>query len=63
VAWVRDMDFDEGQSQVRTASGPASWQRYATSPSRSCGSPPASLPPCDAMPAGQPAPTDDHERL
>jgi hypothetical protein len=22
VAWVRDMDFDEDQSQVRTASGP-----------------------------------------
>jgi hypothetical protein len=22
VAWVRDMDFDEDRSQVRTASGP-----------------------------------------
>jgi predicted transposase YbfD/YdcC len=29
--WVRDMDFDEDRSQIRTGSGPASWPACATS--------------------------------
>lgn len=29
--WIRDMDFDEDRSQVRTAIGPASWPACATS--------------------------------
>ena len=28
--WVRDMDLDEGRSQIRTASGRASWPACAT---------------------------------
>ena len=35
--WVRDMAFDEDRSQVRTASGPASWPACATWSSPSCG--------------------------
>ena len=30
--WVRDMDFEEGRSQTRTASGPASWPASGTLP-------------------------------
>jgi predicted transposase YbfD/YdcC len=52
--WVRDMDFDEDRSQVRTASGPASWPPCGTLPSPSCGWPvtPASPPPCATTHAG-----------
>jgi hypothetical protein len=50
--WVRDLDFDEDRSQIRTASGP---RIMATSPSPSCGWPatPASPPRCAIKPADQ----------
>ena len=35
--WVRDMDFDEGRSRVRTASAHGSWPPCGTSLSPSCG--------------------------
>jgi predicted transposase YbfD/YdcC len=60
--WVRDMDFDEDRSQIRTASGP----RVMASlpgiwPSPSCGSPepPASPQPCADTPAAR---TGHYER-
>jgi hypothetical protein len=54
--WVRDLDFDEDRSQVRTASGPGSWPACATWSSPSCGCPgqPASPLPCATTPATQP---------
>jgi hypothetical protein len=59
--WVRDLEFDEDRSQVRTASGPASWPACATSFSLSCGWPelPASLQPCATTPAAR---TSHYER-
>ena len=59
--WVRDMDYDEDRSQVRTASGLASWPPCGTWPSPSCAWPatPASPPPSATTPAGQ---TGHYER-
>ena len=62
--WIRDMDFDEDRSQIRTASGPRSWPPCATSPSPSACRPRqhrrrAAL----SSPQTRPAATDDHELL
>ena len=56
--WVRDMDFDEDRSQVRTASGPRIMPPCATWSSPSCGWPeqPASPPRSATTPAGPAAP-------
>jgi DDE family transposase len=52
--WVRDQDFDEDRSQIRTAPARRSWPACATWPSPSCGwrAPPASPPPCATTPDG-----------
>jgi Transposase DDE domain len=54
--WIRDIDFDEDHSQVRTAAGPQIMAACATWPSPSCGWPelPASPPPCATMPDDPP---------
>jgi predicted transposase YbfD/YdcC len=57
--WVRDMDFDEDRSQVRTASGPRIMASSATWSSPSCAWPGqrASSPPCATMPGGPAGPS------
>ena len=57
--WVRDTDFDEDRSQVRTAAGPQIMASL-TWPSPSCGWPdtPASPPPCATTPGGPAAPCE-----
>ena len=59
--WVRDLDFDEDRSQVRTAAGPQIMASLrVTWPSPSCGWPgtPASPPHCATTPGGPPAPCE-----
>ena len=54
--WVRDTDYDEDRSQIRTASGPRVMTSQATLPSPSCAwsATPASPPPSATTP-GAPA--------
>jgi Transposase DDE domain len=62
--WVRDLDFDEDRSQVRTASGPrvmATLRNLAITILRLAGH--ASTPPCATTPVAGPAPANDHELL
>ncbi len=66
--WIRDVIYDEDRSQVRTASGPASWPPSATSPSASCAwqGTLASPPPCATThddPAGPCEPSRSANRL
>jgi hypothetical protein len=61
--WIRDMDFDEDRSQIRTASGPqvmATLRNLATTILRLAGYTTCTSPP---RPQAGPAPTDDHELL
>jgi hypothetical protein len=55
--WVRDMNFDEDRSQIRTASGPQIMASQATWSSPSCAwpVPPASPPPSATTPAAKAA--------
>jgi hypothetical protein len=64
--WVRDMDFDEDRSQVRTASGPP---HHGQPPQPGHHHPAANRRsqhrrrPALPFPAAQPPPPDDHELL
>jgi predicted transposase YbfD/YdcC len=58
--WVRDLDFDEDRSQVRTASGPrimASLRNLVITILRLAGGRPASPLPCAITPGGLAAPS------
>jgi hypothetical protein len=61
--WVRDLDFDEDRSYVRTASAPqvmAALRNLAITILRLAGYATRTSPP---RPQAGPAPTDDHELL
>ena len=60
--WVRDVDYDEDRSQVRTASGPrvmAALRNLALTILAGWPAMPASPPPCATTPDGH---TDHYER-
>ena len=64
--WIRDMDFDEDRSQIRTASAPqvmAALRNLAITIPRLAGLRQHRHPHFAATPAGRTGPTDDHELL
>jgi hypothetical protein len=64
--WVRDLDWDEDRSQVRTASAPqvmAALRNLAITILRLAGYASIATPTSPPRPQAGPAPTDDHELL
>jgi hypothetical protein len=64
--WVRDLDFDEDRSQIRTASAPqvmAALRNLAITILRLAGYASIATRTSPPRPQAGPAPTDDHELL